>query len=89
MDVINNSIHELLDEDEDFVFSYDSSFTFDDDNDYNENVDFDIQFEWEKNYYWLTEGMTIQITSSGDSGLSEKSKSSSATSKNKSIYKIN
>jgi len=79
MDVINNPIHELLDEDEDYIVSYDSSFSFDDDNDYNKSVDFDIQFEREKKYYEITEGMAIQNTSCGDSSLSEKFQSSSAT----------
>jgi hypothetical protein len=51
MDVINNPIHELSDDDEDYVYSNDTSFTFDDNNDYNENVDFDSQFVREKNYY--------------------------------------
>jgi len=59
MDVINNPIHELSDDDEDYVYSNDTSFIFDDNNDYNENVAFDSQFEMAKNYYELTEGITI------------------------------
>ncbi len=74
--MINNSIHELSDDDEDYVYSNDASFTFDDKNDHNENIDFDFQFEREKNYYELTEGITIQNTSSDHSSLSEKFESS-------------
>jgi hypothetical protein len=57
-------------DDEDYFYSNDTSFTFDDNSDYNENVDIDSQFEMAKNYYELTEGITIQNTSSDDSSLS-------------------
>ena len=80
MDVINNPINELLGDDQDYVDSKDTSFTDDDNQHYNENVDIDSLFKMQRNYYVMTEGMTIQNTSSDDSSLSEKFQSSSATS---------
>jgi len=45
MDAINNPIHGLSDNDEDYVYSKNTSFAFDEKNDCDENVDFDSQFE--------------------------------------------
>ena len=90
MDVINNNpINELSDDDEDYVYSKNTSFTVDDNNDYNKNIDFDSQFERAKIYYELTEGITIQNTSSDDSSLSKKLQSSSANSEKKIKYEQN
>ncbi len=81
--MINNPINELSDDDENWVFSYDSSIT-DDDNEYDENVDFDTNIEMQRNYYYLSTGMTLPDNSSHDSSLDE---SSSATTKKQSLSK--
>ena len=76
----------MSDDDENYIFSYDSSFTDDENKDYDENVEIDCLFEKPRNYY-ISTGMTIHDTSSGDSSWSEKLQSSSATSEKQSLSK--
>ena len=85
--MINNSINELWDDDEDCVNSKDTSFTVDDNYDYHGIVDFDSLFERQRLYYEITEGITIHNTSSDDNSSSKHVPSSSANSERRSLSK--
>ena len=87
VDVINNPKNELSDDDVGYVNSKDISFIVDDNYDYYGNIDFDSLFEKQMLYYELTEGITIQKTSSDDISSFEIVSSSSTSSKTKSLSK--
>ena len=86
-DVMNNSINESSDDDENYVFSNDTYCTSDDNNEYYENVDIETLLELKIDYY-ISRGITIRDTSSNDSSIANKSLSITSASKKNQFIKF-